>query len=110
MLAIFPEIAAAAHDLQIETVSYLVRKYFGQEKAFHPVLNTTHLSQSVGIPISFVTMQDFGALAVKDENGRFSGKLLVNQDLPELEKSFLIAHSLGTFFFISNLILPEVNG
>lgn len=99
MIAIFPEIAAAAADMQIETVSFLVRKYFGQGQAFTPKLNVIKLSQAVGIPVSTVELSEYGALVVKDDKGRFSAQILISSSVPVgPERNFLVAHLLGHFF------------
>ncbi|SMF21451.1 ImmA/IrrE family metallo-endopeptidase [Pseudobacteriovorax antillogorgiicola] len=98
MIAIFPEIASAAGDKQIETASYLVRKYFGLKQAFSPTLDVTGLCRAIGIPVDTSSFSDFGALAVKDEKGRFSAKIVIKSLANPLEQNFLIAHLLGHFF------------
>lgn len=98
MIAIFPEIAAAAADGQIELVSYLVRKYFGQSEKFLPSIDLVNLSHYLGIVIHHATMKEFGLLAVKDEKGKITAKIVISNQVEGLERQFLIAHLLGHFF------------
>ena len=99
MIAIFPEIAAAAGAMQYETASFLVRKYFGKAEAFTPRVNVVKLSQEIGIPVSMMNFPEYGALAVKDDGGRFTAQIMINASLENgIERNFLVAHLLGHFF------------
>lgn len=99
MIAIFPEIAGAAAQLQIDRASFLVRKYFGGDQAFKPKLDVAQLSEAIGIQVTMAPMEDFGALAVKDVGGRFTATIVVNPSVvEETELAFLIGHLLGHFY------------
>ncbi len=100
MLAIFPELAAVAANQDIETLACLVRRYFGGEQTFSPKIDMQALACNVGIKISSITIEDYGAIAAKDQSGSFVVDIVLAElaDGDRQERNFLIAHMLGHYF------------
>jgi len=97
MIAIFPEIIAAARQGDIERVAILVRKYFGGDKAESPVLDLKRLVSEAGIVLRRAPMREYGALLAQDEKGTFTITMLINEQTDRLTERFLIAHLLGHY-------------
>jgi Zn-dependent peptidase ImmA (M78 family) len=97
MIAIFPEITAAAESGRIEDLSILVRRYFLKGGATSPSIDVAALVDQFGLPVSRLRMKERGLIAVRDENGVFRCHLVINESIKGVEESFLLAHLLGHF-------------
>jgi len=97
MIAIFPEIAAAAAAGDVERLAILVRRYFGGQETFAPKPGVVPLLMSAGLEVRRLAMDTLGALVAKDERGAFSITAIVSERLDIEDSRFLLAHMLGHY-------------
>ncbi len=107
MIAIFPEIRAAAARGDLEGLSILVRKYFADTEKYKPIVNIEQLVEKMGIPIEQIPMDSKGSIFAKDEKGRFRVAIGICDGLSVSEERFLIAHLLGHFLFDLQPLIAE---
>ena len=97
MLALFPEIAAAAQGGDLEKLSVLIRTYFAADEATKPRLDAAAVVRQFGIPIGIDSTNYFGAIGVRDVSGNIRASIMVRDQLTPEQKSFLLCHLLGHF-------------
>lgn len=95
MIAIFPEIVAAAAKGDVERLAVLARKYFGAGDAYAPRLDVQALLVYAGVEVEALPLETPGALVAKDERGAFKIVAIVGTHRDEAETRFLLAHMLG---------------
>lgn len=97
MIAIFPQLAAAASAGEIEQLAILVRRYFGGREVFAPRPNLQALLQAAGLAVSRIDSEEIGALLAKDERGSFAIVAVVGREVSMVSERFLLAHLLGHY-------------
>jgi Zn-dependent peptidase ImmA (M78 family) len=98
MIAIFPEIAAAAAAGDVDRLAILVRRYFCDRETFAPKPDIGRLMINAGMDVKHLPMDTFGALLAKDERGAFTVTAVINERVvDEPQRRFLLAHMLGHF-------------
>ncbi len=97
MIAIFPEIAAAALAGDVERLAILVRRYFCDREAHAPNPDVARLMINAGMEVKTLPMDTLGALLAKDERGAFNITCVVHERTEEPAKRFLLAHMLGHY-------------
>lgn len=98
MIAIFPEIIAAAKAKDLEALAVLVRKYFGGKAKFAPRIDLIELLATAGISVERSTRLPYhAALVATDEKGRFSVNILIKANLDPIDERFTLAHMFGHF-------------
>jgi hypothetical protein len=109
MIAIFPEIAAAAAGSDVERLAVLVRKYFAGTQAQSPKVDPRSLLIGAGVEVQRLPLggKTLAALLAKDERGAFNIVAVLNTsgatknimatDTPA--ERFLLAHMLGHVLF-----------
>lgn len=95
MIAIFPEIVAAAAQSDVERLAVLARKYFGAGDTYAPKPDVQALLTYAGVEVEALPLDTPGALVAKDERGTFSIVAIVGTRRDEVETRFLLAHMLG---------------
>src|SRR5687767_12375970 len=80
MIAIFPELSAAAAAADVERLAVLVRRYFGGSEVFSPRPAVKDLVRRVGIDVETFPVNAHGALLAKDERGAFKIVAVVGPD------------------------------
>jgi hypothetical protein len=102
MIAIFPEIAAAAAAGDVERLAVLVRKYFAGPAVHAPQLDVASLLLGAGVEVQRLPLGGgtLAALLAKDERGAFNiVAVLGTGKISEPSQRFLLAHMLGHFLF-----------
>jgi hypothetical protein len=107
MIALFPELSAAAAALDVERLAVLVRRYFGGSEMFSPRPGVRPLAQSAGLDVETLPLNVHGALLAKDERGAFKIVAVVAPGLAPAAERFLLAHLLGHYFLD---IAPKIAG
>ncbi len=97
MIAIFPEIVAAAAAGDVERLAILVRRYFCDRETFAPKPDVGRLMTNAGMEVKTLPMETHGALVAKDERGAFTITAVVNERATETQRRFLLAHMLGHY-------------
>ncbi len=97
MIAIFPEIVAAAAAGDVERLAILVRRYFCDRETFAPKPDVGRLMINAGMEVKTLPMDTHGALLAKDERGAFTITAVVNERVDETQRRFLLAHMLGHY-------------
>lgn len=100
MIAIFPEIAAAAAGGDPEKLAILVRQYFGDQEVFAPRPDVVMILRNVGLAVENLPIDGHGALLAKDEQGRFTIVAVVGgiaYAAGDASVRFLLAHMLGHY-------------
>lgn len=99
MIAIFPELANAAAEGDLDKLADLVRTYFVSPENENGILNVAELVKAIGIQIYTGHAAKHPAIVAKDSRGTFTiGIILDSQDRTDDEQRFLLAHLLGHFF------------
>jgi Zn-dependent peptidase ImmA (M78 family) len=99
MIAIFPEISNCAAQGDVERLAVLCRQYFGGDETAAPQIDLLRIFQDMGISVGSQNLDSFGAIAVKDERGRFQMALAYQRGLALEEERFLLAHMIGHVLF-----------
>ena len=89
MIALYPELLNAVERNNIESLTCLVRRYYGEDQVYAPKIDIELLSYKIGIPITYVELS--GSMAnmyVEDQNGKFSVALTVDSRLSILKRLF----------------------
>ena len=107
MIALFPELSAAAAALDVERLAVLVRRYFGGSEMFSPRPGVRPLAQSAGLDVETLPLNVHGALLAKDERGAFKIVAVLAPGLAPAAERFLLAHLLGHYFLD---IAPKIAG
>jgi len=97
MLALFPEIAACSQTGDLEKLAILIRTYFASQDATKPRLNAQAVIKQFGIPVGMAPIKYFGAIAVKDAGGDIKASMIIRDNLPKEQQSFVLCHLLGHF-------------
>lgn len=107
MIAIYPKIIYHSQQKNIETLSCLVREYFGKNNAYAKHLNIKRLLENIGI--KFVLSSDskvLGSVICKDQKGAFNITIEINKQLENsVREKLMIAHLLGHYFLH---IMPKI--
>jgi hypothetical protein len=98
MIAIFPELAAAAAAGDAERLAILVRQYFGGAETHAPKPCVMRMAREAGIAVERLATDGHGALLAKDEKGRFTIVAVVPPTADEATARFVTAHQLGHYF------------
>lgn len=105
MLAIFPELVTIANKKDWDRLAIGVRTYFLNEKGQLPRIQLQDLADSIGLRIEKANFAHYGALVVKDDQGKFSAAIFMRDDLKSSTAQFLLAHILGHVFIH---VLPKI--
>lgn len=97
MIAIFPEIAAAAAAGDVDRLAILVRRYFCDRETFAPKPDVGRLMINAGMGVRTHALDTYGALLAKDERGAFRVTAVVSDRLEDSQRRFLLAHMLGHY-------------
>jgi Zn-dependent peptidase ImmA (M78 family) len=98
MIAIFPELAAAAAAGDAERLAILVRRYFGGPETHAPRPDVERLALEAGITVERLPLDAHGALLAKDEKGRFTIVAVIPAGADAQTARFVLAHQLGHYF------------
>ena len=71
MFALFPEILQQTETGDIEMLTCLVRKYFGDNQIYSPCLRVGDLFRNAGIELRQDSIPGFARLAAWDHKGQF---------------------------------------
>ena len=108
MIALYPELINAVDKNNIESLTCLVRRYYGEDQVYSPTIDIELLCYKIGIPITYVDLS--GSLAnmyVEDNNGKFSVALTVDSRIKNAEKTFLISHMIGYYYLTFMPLLAQ---
>lgn len=98
MIAIFPEIAAAAAAGDVDRLAILVRRYFCDRETFAPKPDVGRLMINAGMEVKSLPMDTLAALLAKDERGTFRITAVISDRMnDDAQKRFLLAHMLGHY-------------
>ncbi len=99
MIALYPELLNAVDKRNIESLTCLVRRYYGEDQVYSPTIDIELLCYKIGIPITYVDLSgSLSNMYVEDNNGKFSVALTVDARIKNSEKIFLIAHMIGYYY------------
>ena len=99
MIALYPELLNAVDKKNIESLTCLVRRYYGEDQVYSPTIDIELLCYKIGIPITYVDLSgSLSNMYVEDNNGKFSVALTVDARIKNSEKIFLIAHMIGYYY------------
>lgn len=99
MIAIFPELASSATSGNIENLVCLVRRYFGDEQTYAPVIDLFAICERMGLPVQRMEHGALGTLVARDPNGRLEVAAFLSPAITDsLEVRFHLAHLIGHFF------------
>ena len=98
MPVVFPEILHCLQENNPEKLSFLVRKYFGNEQCHSHRPDITRIIQNAGISITRKSTAWHGALVCKDQRGTLRANILYDPATEQNGCRFLLAHLLGHYF------------